>query len=103
MKPSFIAIVLYPFFFVGFSGLPICKGRDICNYFKGLMLIFFMGIGYGVGGGGIFNLLMICYMSLLTISIFICFVLFYLFIFYYYCKLSHIRVCGFLVFVCLFF
>ena len=49
MKPSFIAIVLYPFFFVGFSGLPIWKGRYM-QLFQRINVDFFVGIGYGVVG-----------------------------------------------------
>ena len=48
MKPSFIAIVLYPFFFVGFSGLPIWKGRYM-QLFQRINVDFSMGMG---GGGG---------------------------------------------------
>ena len=49
MKPSFIAIVLYPFFFVGFLGLPIWKGRYM-QLFQRINVHFFVGIGYGVVG-----------------------------------------------------
>ena len=57
MKPSFIAIVLYPFFFVGFSGLPIWKGRYM-QLFQRINVNFPMGMGWvGGGGWGIFNLL----------------------------------------------
>ena len=73
MKPNFIAIVLYPFFFVGFLGLPIWKGRYM-QLFQRINADFSMGMGWG---GGVS---MICYMSWLTVSIFICYVLFiYLF------------------------
>ena len=80
MKPSFIAIVLYPFFFVGFSGLPIWKGRYM-QLFQRINVDFSMGMGWGGEGEGSLIFSMICYMSWLTVSIFICYVLFiYLFI-----------------------
>ena len=97
MKPSFIAIVLYPFLFVSFSRLPIWKGRYM-QLFQRINVVFFVflfvGIGYGVGEEESLIYSMICYMSWLTVSIFICYLFIY---YYYYCKLSHIRVCGFLV------
>ena len=66
MKPSFTAIVFYPFFFVGFSGLPIWKGRYM-QLFQSINIDFFYFIsfyfiyGYWVwgreGAEGISNLL----------------------------------------------
>ena len=101
-----------PFSLLVFQGYPFEK-VGICNYFKALISIFFilfhfilfMGIGYGDERGRRGSLIfsMICYMSWLTVSIFICYVYLFIYLFiyyyYYYCKLSHIRVCGFLVFV----
>ena len=59
----------------------------------------FLWVWGGGGGGRIFNLLHdLLYELINSINIhLLCFI--YLFIYYYYCKLSHIRVCGFLVFV----
>ena len=59
-----------PFFFVGFSGLPIWKGRYM-QLFQRINVDFFVGIGYGVVGG-----ILMCYMSWLIVSIFISYVLF---------------------------
>ena len=71
MKPSFIAIVLYPFFFVGFSGLPIWKGRYM-QLFQRINVDFSMGMGWvGVvgGGGGIFILHDLLYELINSINI----------------------------------
>ena len=92
-----LSLFCIPFSLLVFQGYPFEK-VDICNYFKGLMSIFLWVWGGG-GGGRIFNLLHdLLYELINSINIhLLCFI--YLFIYYYYCKLSHIRVCGFLVFV----